>query len=107
MRPGNVRSLTTQRSALPSGLGFTQKVLKASATGTRMDSPPVVNWRLAPVIDIDARSTTGSLRRRGRGLLKCIPVWDHVLSAFNQQLASFASLRPVSQVEPVISVGAV
>jgi hypothetical protein len=35
MTAGNVRFLTPARSALPSGLGFTQKVLKASTTGSQ------------------------------------------------------------------------
>jgi hypothetical protein len=35
MRPRNVRFLTPERSALLSGLGFTQKVLKASTTGSQ------------------------------------------------------------------------
>jgi hypothetical protein len=32
-----MRSLTLERSALPSRLGFTQKVLKASTTGSQID----------------------------------------------------------------------
>ena len=38
MTPGDVEFLTLERSALPCGLGLTQKVLKASTTASQLSA---------------------------------------------------------------------